>query len=108
MFWNPMVAASHWSAVPKARGAYDAGEADRDEHEVGAAEVERETADEPAGEAGRRDRARERQPEGPLEPEREQRGGVGADAEEGGVAERELTGVTEEEGQGQRQDAEDQ
>src|SRR5207247_8277530 len=61
----------------------------------------------PAGESGGRDRAREREPEGPLEPEREQRGGVGADAEEGGVAERELTGVTEEEVQGQRQDAED-
>src|SRR2546422_1884999 len=46
---------------------------------------------------GQGDRAGERQPERPLEPERQERRGVGADAEEGGVAERELPRVAEEE-----------
>src|SRR2546422_11772803 len=56
---------------------------------------------------GQGDRAGERQPERPLEPERQERRGVGADAEEGGVAERELPRVAEEEVQRERQHAED-
>jgi len=85
----------------------DAREADGDEDEVGAAELEGEAPDQPAGQRGQCDRAGERQPERPLEPERQERRGVGADAEEGGVAERELPGVAEEEVQRERQHAED-
>src|SRR5438309_1427856 len=78
-------------AAPAAREDQEhLGERDRGEREVGAAEAIREVADHPAGDDRERDPEEEPEPRALLETRRHQGGGVGADAEEGGVAERAL------------------
>src|SRR5213592_3639995 len=68
-------------------------ERDRGEREVGAAEAVREVADHPAGDDREHDPEEESEPRALLETRRHQGGGVGADAEEGGVAERDLARI---------------
>src|SRR5207237_9994739 len=85
----------------------NAGEAERDEDEVRAAQPDREPTGQVAAPSGDRDRGDKTRGEGPGEAEREQRRRVGADSEERGVAEREQARVAEEEVQAQREDRED-
>src|SRR5436305_1272264 len=82
----------------------DAREADRHQHEVGAAQLEREPPDGPARQPRGERRGGQGQPERPGKAQREQRGRIGADAEERRVAERELTRVAEQEIEAERQD----
>ena len=84
-----------------------AREGDGQQHEVGAAQLEREPADDVARHAGQRDGGQEAEPGRPLELHGQQGRGVGADPEEGGVAERELPGVAEQEVQAEREHRED-
>ncbi|GJD80852.1 hypothetical protein NBEOAGPD_4095 [Methylobacterium gregans] len=99
---------------------HDLREGDRDDDEVGAAHPEGEAADQPAAGAGRERREHEPDRRRPglvhraeaeaeihVEAEARQRAHVGADAEEGDVAEAELPGEAEEQVQAHGADRQD-
>jgi hypothetical protein len=96
------------------------GEADRHDDEVGAAHLEGEAADRPAGESCDRHRDQHGEPhrlgadadrdgvgQVHLEAERDERARIGADAEERHVAEGELAGEAEQQVEAHRRDDED-
>jgi hypothetical protein len=96
----------------------DLGEADRDDHEVGAAHFEGQAADRITAQSGD-DHADEQADDGGprlvhhaksehvhVEPERRQRAGIGADAEERHVTEAELPGIAEQQVQAHRRNDE--
>ena len=100
--------------------AHDLGEADGHDDEVGAADLERDPADQPAEEPGHQDAGQQADPhrarrehEGiavgdlEVEAERDERAGVSADAEEGDVAEAQLPGIAEQQVEAHGRDDED-